>query len=84
MAIMIEALGLSLPGSAAIPATHADRIRMAEATGRQAAAMAKGGAKPSEILTRDAFRNAIVLLQAIGGASGHIVGCIEVAIGMQL
>ncbi|MGE3144327.1 MAG: IlvD/Edd family dehydratase [Pseudorhodoplanes sp.] len=73
MAIMIEALGLSLPGSAAIPATHADRIRMAEATGRQAAAMAKGGAKPSEILTRDAFRNAIVLLQAIGGSTNGVV-----------
>ena len=73
MAIMIEAMGLSLPGSAAIPATHADRIRIAEATGKQAAAMAKGGAKPSEILTKDAFRNAIVLLQAIGGSTNGVV-----------
>jgi dihydroxy-acid dehydratase len=73
MAIMIEALGLSLPGSASIPATHADRIRMAEATGKQAAAMTKGGAKPSEILTKEAFRNAIVLLQAIGGSTNGVV-----------
>jgi dihydroxy-acid dehydratase len=73
MAIMIEALGLSLPGSASIPATHADRIRMAEATGKQATAMTKDGPKPSEILTKDAFRNAIVLLQAIGGSTNGVV-----------
>lgn len=73
MACMIEALGLSLPGSASIPAPHADRVRMAEATGKQAAAMAKGGAKPSEILTEKAFRNAIVMLQAIGGSTNGVV-----------
>lgn len=73
MACMIEALGLSLPGAASIPAPHADRIRMAEATGRQAAAMAKGGAKPSDILTDKAFRNAIVVLQAIGGSTNGVV-----------
>src|SRR6187397_634807 len=50
IACMVEALGLALPGSASIPAPHADRVRMAEATGKQAAAMAKGGLKPSDIL----------------------------------
>ena len=73
IACMIEGLGLSLPGAASIPATHADRVRLAEATGKRAAEMTKGGPKPSEILTRDAFRNAIVMLQAIGGSTNGVV-----------
>ena len=73
IACMMEALGLSLPGSASIPAVHADRIRMAEATGKRAAEMTQGGPKPSEILTKDAFRNAIVMLQAIGGSTNGVV-----------
>jgi dihydroxy-acid dehydratase len=73
IACMVEALGMSLPGAASIPATHADRIRMAEATGKRAAEMTKGGPKPSEILTKDAFRNAIVMLQAIGGSTNGVV-----------
>jgi len=79
MACMIEALGLSLPGAASIPAPHADRTRMAEATGKQAAAMTKGGAKPSEILTEKAFRNAIVTLQAIGGSTNGVVHLCAIA-----
>ena len=73
IACMMEALGLSLPGSASIPAVHADRIRMAEATGKRAAEMTQGGPKPSEILTKEAFRNAIVMLQAIGGSTNGVV-----------
>jgi dihydroxy-acid dehydratase len=73
IAIMMEGLGMALPGSASIPAPHADRIRMAEATGKRAAEMTKGGPKPSEILTKDAFRNAIVMLQAIGGSTNGVV-----------
>ncbi len=73
IACMIEALGLALPGSATIPATHADRVRIAEATGKRAAAMTKGGPKPSEVLTPEAFRNAIVMLQAIGGSTNGVV-----------
>jgi dihydroxy-acid dehydratase len=73
MACIAEALGISLPGSASIPATHADRIRMAELTGKRAAEMTKGGPKPSEILTKDAFRNAVVVLQAIGGSTNGVV-----------
>jgi dihydroxy-acid dehydratase len=74
IACMTEALGLSLPGSASVPAVHADRVRMAEATGKRAAEMAKGaGPKPSEILTEAAFRNAIVMLQAIGGSTNGVV-----------
>ncbi len=73
VACMMEAMGLSLPGAATIPATHADRLRIAEATGRRAAQLASGGPKPSDILTRDAFHNAIVMLQAIGGSTNGVV-----------
>jgi len=73
IACMMEAMGMTLPGAATIPATHADRLRLAEATGKQAAALTKGGLKPSDILTKDAFRNAIVMLQAIGGSTNGVV-----------
>ncbi|MDT3685431.1 MAG: IlvD/Edd family dehydratase [Pseudorhodoplanes sp.] len=73
IAIMMEGLGLALPGAASIPAPHADRIRMAEATGKRAAEMTKNGPKPSEILTKDAFHNAIVMLQSIGGSTNGVV-----------
>jgi dihydroxy-acid dehydratase len=73
IACMMEALGLALPGSATIPATHADRVRIAEATGKRAAELTKGDLKPSDILTRDAFRNAIVMMQAIGGSTNAVV-----------
>src|SRR6201990_489055 len=70
MACITEALGLSLPMSATIPAPHAERFRSAEASGRVAAAMAKTkGPKPSEFLTASSFRNAQVVLQAIGGSA---------------
>lgn len=73
IAIMMEGLGLALPGAASIPAPHADRIRMAEATGKRAAEMTRNGPKPSDILTRDAFHNAIVMLQSIGGSTNGVV-----------
>jgi dihydroxy-acid dehydratase len=79
MACVIEALGLSLPGSAAIPATHAERIRCAEATGKRAAEMAKNGPRPSEIVTPAALRNAMVVLQAIGGSTNGIVHLAAIA-----
>ena len=74
MACLTEALGMALPRSAAIPATHADRLRVAEESGRVAANMAKtGGPKPSQIMTRSAFRNAQVVLQAIGGSTNGLI-----------
>ena len=79
MACVVEALGLSLPGSAAIPATHAERIRCAEATGKRAAAMAKHGPKPSAFLTPASLRNAMVVLQAIGGSTNGIVHLAAIA-----
>lgn len=80
IACMMEVLGLALPGSATIPATHADRVRIAETTGRRAAEMAeKGGPAPSEVLTPASFRNAIVMLQAIGGSTNGVVHLCAIA-----
>jgi dihydroxy-acid dehydratase len=80
MACVAEALGMSLPGSATIPATHAERVRCAEASGRRAAEMAqKRGPRPSEVLTPAAFRNAMVVLQAIGGSTNGIVHLAAIA-----
>jgi len=60
MACIVEALGMALPDSAAIPAVHADRLRMAEASGARAVAMAAaGGPRPSEIITPDSIENAL-------------------------
>ena len=79
MACIAEALGMALPGSAAIPTTHADRIRSAEDTGKQAVALTKSGPKPSEVLTQAAFRNAMTVLQAIGGSTNGLVHLTAVA-----
>ena len=74
MACLTEAMGLSLPLTAAVPATHAERRRLAEATGRRAAQMAASGApRPSEILTAKALRNASAVLHAIGGSTNALV-----------
>lgn len=79
MGCLVEAMGIALPGTGTIPATHADRIRAAEASGRQAVALAKNGPKPSELLTRAAFRNAMVVLQAIGGSTNGLVHLAAIA-----
>src|SRR5262249_51420182 len=74
MACITEAMGLSLPMSATIPAPHAERFRLAEASGRVAAAMAKAkGPKPSEVLTPASFKNAQVVLQSIGGSTHGLI-----------
>jgi dihydroxy-acid dehydratase len=80
MACVTEALGLSLPMSATIPAPHAERFRLAEASGKVAAAMAKAkGPKPSEFLTKSSFRNAQVVLQAIGGSTNGLIHLTAIA-----
>jgi dihydroxy-acid dehydratase len=80
MACITEALGLALPMSATIPAPHAERFRLAEASGKVAARMAKAkGPKPAEILTKSAFRNAQVVLQAIGGSTNGLIHLTAIA-----
>ncbi|MEP9376018.1 IlvD/Edd family dehydratase [Aquabacter sp. CN5-332] len=80
IACMTEAIGIALPGSATAPATHADRLRNAEAAGSAAARLAKeGGPKPSEVMTPAAFRNALTVLQAIGGSTNGLIHFTAVA-----
>jgi dihydroxy-acid dehydratase len=66
---LCEALGMSLPGSAAIPAPHRDRQQCAWETGRTIVAMVRADRKPSDVLTRTAFLNAIRVNSAIGGST---------------
>ncbi len=69
MNAMAEALGMSLPGCAAIPAPYRERGQMAYATGVRAVEIVNEDLKPSDILTRAAFENAIVACSAIGGST---------------
>jgi dihydroxy-acid dehydratase len=66
---LAEALGMSLPGSAAIPAPYRERPQVAYQTGRRIVEMVHEDLKPSDILTADAFHNAIVVNSAIGGST---------------
>jgi dihydroxy-acid dehydratase len=73
---LAEALGMSLPGCAAIPAPYAERARMAYTTGCRIVDMVREDLTPSRVLTREAFENAIVVNSAIGGSSNcppHII-----------
>jgi dihydroxy-acid dehydratase len=80
MACIIEALGLSLPMSATAPATHADRRRIAEASGKRATEMAIAGSpRPSDLITRASIRNASVVLQAIGGSTNALIHLTAIA-----
>ncbi|MFZ5692139.1 MAG: IlvD/Edd family dehydratase [Pseudomonadota bacterium] len=69
MNALAEALGMSLPGCAAIPAPYRERAQIAYETGRRAVEIVREDLKPSDILTRQAFENAIVACSAIGGST---------------
>ena len=86
MAALGEALGMALPGNAAIPAVDARRLQLAEASGRQIVRLVEQGLRPSHILTMDAFENAIRTLHAIGGSTNAIVHLVAIAgrIGLEL
>ena len=79
MAAIAEALGMSLPGTAAIPAVHADRLRAAEASGRRAVAMIKPPLRPSRIITQRSVENALRVLLAIGGSSNALIHLTAIA-----
>lgn len=83
---LAEALGMSLPGSAAIPAPHRDRQECAWETGRQIIEMVAADRKPSDILTRDAFLNAIRVNSAIGGSTNAPIHLNAIArhVGVEL
>src|SRR6266581_2562117 len=79
MACLAEALGMILPGTAAIPAVHADRLRAAEATGEAAVRLAASRITPDRILTPEAVENALRVLLAIGGSTNAIVHLTAIA-----
>src|SRR3954465_3993231 len=79
MASVAEALGLALPGTAAIPAVHAARLRAAEASGRRAAELAKNPIRPSQVITEKSVENALRVLLAIGGSTNAIVHLTAIA-----
>jgi dihydroxy-acid dehydratase len=79
MACIAETLGLMLPGTAAIPAVHADRIRAAEATGRHAVAMIGCGPRPADLITPRSVENAMRVLLALGGSTNAVLHLAAVA-----
>jgi len=79
MASIAEALGMALPGTAAIPAVHADRLRAAEASGRRAVELARDPIRPSEVITAQSVENALRVLLAIGGSTNAIVHLAAIA-----
>ncbi len=79
MASIAEALGMALPGTAAIPAVHADRLRAAEASGARAVELAKNPLRPSQIITAKSVENALRVLLAIGGSTNAIIHLTAIA-----
>lgn len=86
MASMAEALGMALSGNAAIPAVDSRRRVMAHLTGRRIVDMVKDDLKPSDILTRQAFENAIRVNGAIGGSTNAVIHLLAIAgrVGVDL
>ena len=86
MACIVEALGLMLPGGAAIPAPDARRRRLAHVSGNRIVQMVKEDLRLSQILTRSAFENAIIVNAAIGGSTNVILHLLAIAgrIGVEL
>lgn len=86
MACMVESLGLTLPGAAAIPAVDSRKKVMAQLSGRRIVEMVKEDLKLSKILTRQAFENAIKVNAAVGGSTNFIIHLTAIArrIGVEL
>ena len=79
IACLTEALGIALPGTAAIPAVHADRVRAAEATGRAAVKLIGSKLTPTAIMTPAAIENALRVLLSLGGSTNAIIHLTAVA-----
>jgi dihydroxy-acid dehydratase len=79
MACMVESLGLSLPGNAAIPAADSRRKVLAQMSGVRIVEMVKENLRMSDILTREAFENAIITNAAIGGSTNFIIHLLAIA-----
>lgn len=79
MTSLAEALGMTLPGSANIPAPDSRRLTMAEMSGRRAVELALEDLRPSQIMTRKAIENAITVDMAIGGSTNAVVHLLAIA-----
>lgn len=86
MAVMVESLGMSLSGMAAIPAVDARKKRIAQLSGRRIVEMVKEDLRISKILTREAFENAIKINAAVGGSTNFVIHLTAIAgrIGIDL
>jgi dihydroxy-acid dehydratase len=86
MAAIAEALGMTLPGTAAIPAVHADRLRAAEASGARAVELARSDLTPDKIVTASAVENAVRVLLALGGSTNGVIHLAAIAgrVGLKL
>lgn len=79
MACISETLGMTLPGTAAIPAVNADRLRAAEATGAAAVKLIENPIRPNEIITQASIENALRVLLALGGSTNAIIHLTAIA-----
>ncbi len=79
MATIVEGLGMTLPGAAAVPAMDSRRLQVAEEVGARAVGLAAEGVRPSHVLTAEAFDNAITLMLAVGGSTNAIVHLLAIA-----
>jgi dihydroxy-acid dehydratase len=79
MASIVEALGLCLPNNAALPGVDSRRLTLAHLTGRRIVSMVRDDVKPSDILTREAFENAILTHAAIGGSTNVVIHLLALA-----
>jgi len=79
MACIAEALGVTLPGTATIPAVHADRLRAAEATGVEAVRLVNSGITFKDVITSESLENAVRVLLAIGGSTNAVIHLAAIA-----
>jgi dihydroxy-acid dehydratase len=86
MACLTEALGMAPPGGASIPAVDSKRLSLAQAVGRRAVQMVKEDLRPSRIMTRPAFENAIRMLACVAGSTNAVIHLIAIAgrVGVDL
>lgn len=86
MAVVSEALGMMLPGAAAIPATENRRLAMAQETGKQIVNLVQKDITPSQIMTKEAFENAIRMVMAVGGSTNAVIHLVAIAgrLGIKL
>ncbi len=79
MACLAETLGMTIPGAAAVPAVHADRLRIAEASGREAVRLITTGIRPRDLVSRRSVENALTALLALSGSTNAVIHLTAIA-----